>query len=343
VSPEASWTLSPGAIALLVIVTGWYVHRWRAVGERPRKLVLFLAGILTTAAAIISPIDALGHQLFFMHMIQHLLLLDIAAILIILGLSRKILRPVTRRVMPVEVKAGFLATPVFAITLYVVVMWIWHIPALYDAALEHDGIHVLEHLAFAGAGGLYWWHIFSPIRPRHRLIGLGAAGYMASTKIFVGLLGVFLTFSPDSFYAFYEDQPRFYGLSPSEDQAIGGAIMTLEQMIVMGAAFAWLFIRMLGESEKAEVRAERYGAPAEPAAGPPVVAADFDPGAGRTPLSTAACRAELERLGITLHEGLRLRLQHDEREIDAVARWDADWGGYMAEYEPAGRGPRLAG
>lgn len=335
-SPDASWTLSPGAIALLLIVTGWYVHRWRAVGEQRAKLVLFLAGILVIAAAIISPIDELGHQLFFMHMVQHLLLLDISAILIILGLSRKILRPVTKRFLPVEQRAGFFSTPVFAITLYVVVMWIWHIPFMYDAALEHDAIHVLEHLAFAFAGGLYWWHLFSPIRPRHRLIGLGPAGYMASTKVLVGLLGVFLTFSPDSFYAFYERQPRFWGLSPGEDQAIGGAIMALEQMIVMGAAFAWLFIRMLGESNKADMRAERFG-PRDhaPDTGPPVVVADFDPGAGRTPLSTAACRAELERLGITLHEGLRLRLQRDDTEIDAVARWDPDWGGYMAEWEPS--------
>ena len=334
-SPDASWTLSPGAIALLLIVTGWYVHRWRAVDESPKKLALFLAGILTTAAAIISPIDALGHQLFFMHMAQHLLLLDIAAILIILGLSRKILRPATKRFLPIERKAGWLATPVFAISLYVVVMWVWHIPFMYDAALEHDSVHVLEHLAFAFAGGLYWWHIFSPIRPRHALIGLGAAGYMASTKVFVGLLGVFLTFSPDSFYAFYERQPRFYSLSPSEDQAIGGAIMALEQMIVMGAAFAWLFIRMLGESDKADQRAARFPArAAEPAGGPPVVVADFDPDAGRVPLSTAACRAELERLGVTLHEGLRLRLHSDSREVDAVARWDPEWGGYMAEYEP---------
>jgi cytochrome c oxidase assembly factor CtaG len=338
-SPDQSWTLSPGAIALLLIVTAWYVHRWRAVEERPLKLVLFLGGILVTAAALVSPIDELGHQLFFMHMVQHLLLLDIAAILIILGLSRKILRPFTKRFLPVERRAGVLATPAFAITLYVVVMWVWHIPFMYDAALEHDAVHVVEHLAFAFAGGLYWWHIFSPIRPRHQLIGLGAAGYMASTKVLVGLLGVFLTFSPDSFYAFYEEQPRFWGLSPSEDQAIGGAIMALEQMIVMGAAFAWLFIRMLGESDKADVRAERFAAhehaAGETPAGPPVVAADFDPGAGRTPLSTAACRAELERLGITLHEGTRLRLASDDgTQVDAVARWDSEWGGYMAEYEP---------
>jgi cytochrome c oxidase assembly factor CtaG len=303
--------------------------------ERPVRLVLFLAGILTTAAALLSPIDVLGEQLFVMHMVQHLLLLDIAAILIILGLTRKILRPVTKRLLPIERSAGWFATPAFAITLYVLVMWVWHIPFMYDAALEHSGVHVLEHLTFAFAGGLYWWHIFSPIRPRHELMGLGAAGYMASTKILVGMLGIFLTFSPDSFYAFYERQPRFWGLTPGEDQAIGGAVMALEQMIVMGAAFAWLFIRMLGESDKADRRAERFAAPATDDTTAPVLEAAFDPRAGTAPLSTAPCRAELERLGVTLHEGMPLRLQSAGNEVEATARWDPEWGGFVATYEPA--------
>ena len=331
-SPDASWTVSPGAIVLLLTVTGWYVHRWWAVREHPGRLALFVAGILTTAAALLSPIDVLGEQLFFMHMVQHLLLLDIAAILLILGLTRKILRPVTRYVLPAERKAGFLATPVFAISLYVVVMWVWHIPALYDLALENTFVHVLEHLAFAIAGGLYWWHIFSPIRPRHRLMGLGAAGYMASTKVMVGLLGVFLTFSPESFYGFYEEQPRFWDLSPGEDQAIGGAIMALEQMIVMGAAFGWLFVRMLSESDKADRRTERFAPRADGPA--PRVFAEFDEAAGRTYLTTAACREDLQRQGIALREGLRLRLWNEEAgEVDAIARYDPEWGGYFAEIE----------
>jgi putative membrane protein len=333
VSPDASWSLSPGALVLLLAVTGWYVHRWVKVGEDPRRLALFLAGIATTAAALLSPIDVLGEQLFTMHMVQHLLLLDIAAILIILGLTRKILRPVTKRLLPVERRAGFFATPVFAITFYVGVMWVWHIPALYDLALENAFVHVIEHLAFAFAGGLYWWHIFSPIRPRHRLMGLGPAAYMASTKVFVGLLGVFLTFSPDNFYAFYENQPRYWGLTPSEDQAVGGAVMALEQMIVMGAAFGWLFVRMLAESDRADRRAERFGPKAVEEAAPRVFA-EFDGGAGRTYLTTSACREDLQRQGIALREGLRLKLYNDDAgEVDAVAHYDPEWGGYFAEFE----------
>ena len=260
--PDASWSLAPGPLILLGSIACWYIVRWRAVGERPLRLALFMAGILAAAAALVSPVDSLGEQLFLMHMVQHLLLLDAAALLMILGLTRKILRPVTRRLLPVERSAGIFATPMFAITLYVATMWVWHIPALYDLALESDVVHVIGHLSYAVAGAFYWWHLFSPIRPRHRLLGLGTAAYMVSTKVLVGLLGVFLTFAGDSFYAFYDDQPRYWGLSAGEDQAVGGAIMALEQMVVMGVAFGWLFVRMLSESEREEQRTERFESPA---------------------------------------------------------------------------------
>ena len=92
-------------------------------------------------------------------------------------------------------------------------MWIWHVPALYDAALEHSVVHVLEHLTFALAGGLYWWHLLSPIRARKRLGGMGPVVYMVSTKLLVGLLGVGLAFAPDAIYDFYERQPGYWGLS----------------------------------------------------------------------------------------------------------------------------------
>ena len=195
-SPDAAWSLSPGPIILLSAATLAYVVRWWRVRESPVRLVLFGSGIACVAVALLSPVDVLGEQLFFMHMVQHLLLLDFAPILIILGFTRKLLRPATRRLLEVERRAGWLGTPVFAITLYVVTMWVWHVPALYDGALENQVVHVAEHFAFAIAGGLYWWHVFSPIRSRHRLLGLGPAGYMASTKVFVGLLGIFLTFPP---------------------------------------------------------------------------------------------------------------------------------------------------
>jgi putative membrane protein len=258
VSPDAAWTFSPGVIVLLGSATIAYVVRWRKVRAHPGRLALFLTGIACIVAALLSPVDRLAEQLMTMHMVQHVLLLDIAPILIILSFTKVLLRPITRRITVIERRAGLLAHPFTAVVLYAGVMWVWHIPALYDAALENAALHALEHLLFSFVGGLYWWHVLSPIRARMRLNGLGPAAYMASTKIFLGLLGVVLTFAPQSFYGFYERQPEYWGLSAREDQSIAGAIMALEQGLVMGIVLAYLFIKLLGESEREEQRAERY-------------------------------------------------------------------------------------
>jgi len=234
-----------------------YVRRWWAVKATIARLASFLAGMALVLIALISPVDRLAEQLFLMHMSQHLLLIDLAPILVLLGLTKVILRPVTRRVMRLEKAAGPLAHPAFAIGLYVVVMWIWHIPALYDAALEYPVVHVLEHLLFSIAGGLYWWHLLSPIRARKRLGGMGPVMYMVSTKLLVGLLGVGLAFAPSAIYVFYERQPGYWDLSPGTDQAIGGLIMATEQSIVMGVALAYLFVRALEESNRRNEREER--------------------------------------------------------------------------------------
>jgi cytochrome c oxidase assembly factor CtaG len=232
----------------------------RAAHNAPvSRLVSWLAGVACLVAALISPIDHLAEQVFAMHMVQHVLLLDLAPILLIMGLTKVMLRPVARRVLDLERALGPLAHPVFAVVFYVLVMWIWHVPALYDAALRHSAVHVLEHVFFLSAGLLYWWHLLSPVRSR-AFHGLAPVLYMASTKVFVGLLGIFLTFAPEALYAFYENGDRVWGLSPLTDQAAAGAIMALEQSIIMGIALAALFIRALGESDREDERAERYGA-----------------------------------------------------------------------------------
>jgi cytochrome c oxidase assembly factor CtaG len=261
VSPDAGWTFEPGAVVLVAALAFLYVRRWRQIDGSAGRLTSFLGGLSLILLALISPIDRLGEQLFFMHMTQHLLLLDIAPILLLLGLTKVLLRPLTRRLVNVEKAAGPLAHPVFAIALYVATMALWHVPAMYDAALEHPLLHVLEHVSFGLAGGLYWWHLLSPIRARRRLGGMGPVVYMLGTKVLVGLLGILLAFAPDAIYDFYERQPGYWGLSPETDQAVGGLIMALEQSIVMGIALVFLFVRALGESDREDERAERYASP----------------------------------------------------------------------------------
>jgi putative membrane protein len=264
VAADASWTFDPGALALIGLATAAYVPRWRRVraSDGPRaapvlRLVAFAGAVLTLFAALVSPIDRLGEQAFTMHMTQHILLLDVAPILLVASLTKVIMRPVTRRLQRLEQAAGPFGHPAAAVVFYVAVMWAWHVPALYDAALEHASVHVLEHTCFMTAGLLYWWHLLSPIRSR-AMHGMSPVIYMLSTKLLVGLLGIAITFAPDALYAFYEERPPIWGLDADTDQAVAGAIMALEQSIVMGIALVWLFIRALAESEAEEQRSERY-------------------------------------------------------------------------------------
>lgn len=263
-SPEISWTFAPGPIAVLLLLAVLYVRRVpkaRAAGGAKAapwwRQLCFALGLLTVFAALVSPVDVLAEQVFAMHMTQHVLLLDVAPILLLLGTTKVLLRPATRRMHRIEDAAGPLASPWFAVALYVGVMWVWHVPALYDAALEHSAVHVLEHVTMASAGGLYWWHLLSPIRRRLRFGGLQPVAYMVGTKVLVGLVGILLTFAPDALYDFYVDQPEVWGLDPLSDQAVAGAIMAVEQSVVMGVALAWLFVRALTESERDEQRRER--------------------------------------------------------------------------------------
>jgi len=263
---DSSWTFAPIVLIALGGYLGVYVARWRTSrregGTRAAsgwRLAAWCGGVATLFVALVSPVDALGEQLMTMHMVQHLLIADIAAILLTLGLTRHILRPATRRIHRVERAAGPFASPWFGVVAYVGAMWLWHVPALYDAAIEQPAVHTLEHLTFGAAGLLYWWHLLSPIRSRLRLGGMGPIAYMASTKLLVGFLGILLAFSPDLLYDVYEHLGTYWGMTALDDQHVAGLVMALEQSIVMGIALAWLFARMLTESEEEERRRERLG------------------------------------------------------------------------------------
>lgn len=270
VKANTSWTLSPLVLLASAAVVWVYARRWlavrrsgspRAAHEAPVwRLCSFLASVLVALIALVSPVDSLADQLFFMHMTQHVLLLDIAPILGILGFTKVLLRPVTRSVHSIERRAGPLAHPAFAVFLYVAVIWLWHVPAAYDYAVRHTGVHMLEHLSFMLAGSLYWWHLLSPIRARMRLSGLGPVVYMVSTKLLVGALGMGLAFAPSALYPWYEQHAGVWGFSALSDQALAGITMAIEQSIVMGIALAVLFINMLSESEREQQRRERLEA-----------------------------------------------------------------------------------
>jgi cytochrome c oxidase assembly factor CtaG len=261
---DTSWTIAPAVLVSVAVYAWVYGVRWRrvrathgAAAAGLGRLALWLVGLTLVLVALVSPLDRISEQLASAHMLQHLILADLVPITLILAFTKILLRPVTRQVHAVERRVGWLAHPAVGVIAYVGVMWLWHVPVFYDAALNHSGVHVLEHLTFAASGSLYWWHLISPIRSRLRLGGMAPVAYMASTKLLVGALGVFLAFYPKLLYSPYAIAGERWGMTDIDDQHVAGLIMGLEQSIVMGVGLAYLFTRMLTESEAEDRREER--------------------------------------------------------------------------------------
>ena len=263
--PHVEWLSDPAVLAPLALLAAIYVWRWLQVrreaggrGAGPAQAVAFAGALVALVAALVSPIDGLGeHYLFSAHMLQHVLLGDIAPLLLLLALSRVIMRPATRRLTGVERALGPLASPITSIALWLGVMYLWHVPALYDAAAEHAGVHLLEHLSFFAAGVALWWPLIQPVPMRRRLTGLQPLGYVAAAKAGLAALGLYLAWSTTALYPYYEQTPRIWGLTPVEDQNVGGAIMLAEQSLTLVLVMVALFVRMLGQSEEEQRRRER--------------------------------------------------------------------------------------
>jgi putative membrane protein len=265
---DYSWSLQPVVIATILLAGGVYwwrvrdLHRDRPMRGRDwARAASFGAGLLVVFLALCSPIDTLGEQrLFSVHMAQHLMLSDIAPILLLLGLTRAFLRPAVRRMRPVEEALGPLAHPLVALVVLVATMWAWHLPAMYELALDHTWAHALEHAMFFSTGLAFWWFVLEPVPPRYRLSGPGSVAYIGAAKLLMGALGLVLTFSPTAIYDTYEQAPRTWGLSAVADLNVGGVEMMLEQSLVLVVFFAIAFARMLERSERDQQRRERLEA-----------------------------------------------------------------------------------
>jgi cytochrome c oxidase assembly factor CtaG len=265
VTPHIVWLADPAVLAPLALLTFIYVRRFRQAraeargrGAGPLQAAAFTGAMLALLISLASPIDSLGEDyLFSAHMLQHVLLGDVAPLLLLLSLSRVIMRPLTRRLMGVERALGPLAHPATGIALWLFLMYLWHIPAMYDAALEHPGVHLLEHGSFFAAGICVWWPLVQPVPMRRRLTGLWPLAYIGTAKVGLAVLGLYLTWSTSVFYPYYETVPRIWGLTAIQDQNMGGAIMMVEQSLTFVTVLAWVFMRMLTSSEVDERRRER--------------------------------------------------------------------------------------
>ena len=228
----------------------------------PRVAASFVAGLWVLFVALASPLDALGEQhLLVAHMLQHELLLGVAPVLLLLGVTPRMLAPVARRTLapglrtrrgPAVVRV--LAGPELALVVFAGTLLAWHVPTLYAAALASPTWHIVEHVSFVTAGLLLWLPLLEPV-PGLVHLGLRAKLlYLAVAQAVVGAVAAVLLLWPDLLYPWYAERPTVGGLSHLADQRLAGGLMLVLDMVIGLAVALWLVLRSL---ERDEDRARR--------------------------------------------------------------------------------------
>ena len=269
------WSLEPTEVIPVLALTFLYWLRTRELAARGRAVpaprrTSFYGGMLVGLISLVSPIDWLGeNRLLWVHMVQHLMLGDLAPLLIVLGCTGPVLRPLLAIGWLRPARA--LIHPLVALPLWCVDLCVWHLPPLYQAALADSGIHALEHACFAVAGGFMWAAVIEPL-PGPVWFGNGwkALYTLAVRGAGIALANVFI-WDRHVIYRHYMPLDRMAHVASLTDQKIAGLIMFSEGGVVTMLAFAWLFLRYWKElevrqrlvehdlDEASAARAARYG------------------------------------------------------------------------------------
>jgi putative membrane protein len=271
-----TWGRDP-LVWLSLLVSGWLYVRgvrrlWRESGTgrgvRRWEAWVYAGGWAALFVALASPLHPWGEVLFSAHMTQHEVLMVAAAPLLVLG------RPVVAFLWAVPTswaralggwaKAGWfrrawraLTNPLAAWAIHAAALWVWHVPALFQATLESDLVHTLQHVSFLGSALLFWWALVHGARG---LMGYGAAVlYLFTTSVHSGVLGAFIAFTGRTLYPAYSGTTASWGLTPLEDQQLGGLIMWVPAGLVYVFAGLALLAGWMRESERVVIRRERGG------------------------------------------------------------------------------------
>ncbi len=242
------WAWDPsvlvGCLVLLVAYT-WLLRGWLG-GE----FYFFFAGVLVLLFALISPLDTLGdNYLFSAHMLQHLLLILVVPPLLLLGTPARLFEMALRNSF-ISGLERMLRQPALAWSLGIGVLFVWHVPDLYNAALANENVHVLQHLSFLVTSVIFWWPVLAPIESS-RMSVLAAVPYLLAGAMASTLLGIYFTFVPPGLYPAYLHPAGnagvlavirdSWGLSPEADQQLGGLLMWVPGgLIYLGAIFGVL-------------------------------------------------------------------------------------------------------
>lgn len=274
-----AWTVHPSTVVGIAALGGlyWWARRTRAKrpsrpgsagaatavresrGPTPAQTLSFASGLIVLFAALNGPIhDLSDYYLFSAHMVQHLLLTLLVTPLLIAGTPGWMLRPLLR-VSPVAAAARAVTGPAACFVVFNVTVVAWHLPPLYNLAMADHRIHIVQHLSFLVASTLMWWPLLSPLPELPRLSYPQQMLYTFLLMLPMSVLGIYLTYADRLLYPAYESAPRIWGISPLEDQLIGGLIMwILGGMVLLGVAsvvfFRWSATHDDGAGGEVEAR-----------------------------------------------------------------------------------------
>ncbi len=205
----------------------------------------FYAGCLVFAAALIG-VGRAGEELLFVHMIESLLIADVAALLIVLGLTSPLLAPIFE--IGLFDRMRILANPLIAFPLWALDLYLWHLPGPYQGALEHVGLNLLQHAMFLALGVNMWMCLFGPLPVPGWFGSLGKLLYIVAVSLAAAALGNIFLWSDAVFYPFYLGGDSRHHLSPLADQNLAGAVMMVVVSLFTVGLFWWLFRRSAREA-----------------------------------------------------------------------------------------------
>lgn len=244
--------LSPFQLAPALLAALLYGRRCRTLAGTPRAVPAvrqwaFYGGVGLSVAVVVSPLGGVADELFWAHMVEHLLLADIGALLMVLGLTGPVLAPILR--IGFFDRLRVITHPLVAFPLWALDLYLWHVPVFHEAALHHDTIHALQHLCFVFFGANVWMCLFGPL-PQPEWFGTAAkAGYIVAVRLAGMALANALLFG-GTFYDAYAAGEAAHGITAGDDQVAAASIMMVEESLLTICLFGWLFIRAARESDE---------------------------------------------------------------------------------------------
>jgi cytochrome c oxidase assembly factor CtaG len=253
--PFAAAGPADGIVLPVLVLVWWlpYAARCRTLarGSRPvqawRK-ACYGAGLIVLALALSPPVDKLADQLLMAHMAEHLLIGDVAALLIVLGLTGPLLAPLLRNRTVGSLRV--FSHPVVAITVWAVNFYLWHLPVLYQAALRHDALHALQHATFLAFGIAVWMALIGPLPKPAWFTNSWRLVYIIAVRLAGTVLANVMIFSGTVLYPYYRDGDAHWHISSSADQVAAAGLMMVEESLLTIGLFCWLFLKIAREVQE---------------------------------------------------------------------------------------------